>query len=157
MDVAAWRVQPHVLSEGPRPAAGPPWFMSVFGRDSVITSLQALPFVPDMAKTTLLALAAFQGTRVDEFRDEEPGKILHEFRYGELTAFEERPHSPYYGAADATPLFLILLDEYARWTGDYQLVRDLGLEASAAPKWIDDYGERKGDGYVDHQRNRETA
>jgi len=157
IDLAALRFQPHVLSEGALPAAGLPWFMSVFGRDSVITSLQALPFVPDMARATLLAMAAFQGTHVDEFRDEEPGKILHEFRYGELTAFEERPHSPYYGAADATPLFLILLDEYARWTGDYQLVRDLELEARAALKWIDDYGDRNGDGYVDYQRHMETG
>jgi glycogen debranching enzyme len=157
VDLAALRFQPQILSEGALPAAGLPWFMSIFGRDSVITSLQALPFVPDMAKATLKALAAYQGTRVDYFRDEEPGKILHEFRYGELTAFEERPHSPYYGAADSTPLFLILLDEYARWTGDYQIVRDLELEARAALKWIDEFGDHNGDGYVDYQRAMETG
>jgi len=95
---------------------------------------------------------------VDDFRDEEPGKILHELRYGEMTAFEERPHSPYYGAADATPLFLILLDEYERWTGNAQLVRDFELEARAALDWIDQYGDRDGDGYVEYsRRNTETG
>jgi glycogen debranching enzyme len=157
VDLAALRFHPQILTEGALPAAGLPWFMSIFGRDSLITSLQALPFVPEMAKSTLHALAAFQGTRVDDFRDEEPGKILHEIRYGELAAFEERPHSPYYGAADSTPLFLILLDEYARWTGDYQIVRDLELEARAALKWIDEYGDHNGDGYIDYERRMETG
>ena len=100
-----------------------PWFMTIFGRDSLIVSLQALPFAPGLAESALRMLAARQGTRIDEFRDEEPGKILHEQRFGELTAFEERPHSPYYGSADSTPLFLVLLDEYERWTGDRELVR----------------------------------
>ena len=108
------------------PAAGLPWFMTMFGRDSIITSLQALPFVPELAATTLRELASRQGTRSDDFRDEEPGRILHELRYGELTAFEERPHSPYYGTADATPLFVVLLDEYERWTGDTRLVARAG-------------------------------
>ena len=114
------------------PAAGLPWFMTMFGRDSIFTSLQALPFTPELAATTLRVLAMWQGTRVDDFRDEDPGRILHEMRYGEMTAFEERPHSPYYGCADATALFVVLLDEYERWTGDRQLVRDLELEARAA-------------------------
>ena len=77
---------------------------------------QALPFTPELAATTLKALGDWQGSRIDDFRDEDPGRILHEMRYGELTAFEERPHSPYYGSADATPLFVVLLDEYERWT-----------------------------------------
>jgi glycogen debranching enzyme len=77
----------------------------------MITSYQTLPFGSNLAVATLRALALRQGTRVDDFRDEEPGKIMHEARFGEMTAFEERPHSPYYGAADATPFFLILLDE----------------------------------------------
>ena len=106
-------------------AAGLPWFMTMFGRDSILTSLQALPFTPELAAATLLALGGWQGSRVDDFRDEDPGRILHEMRYGELTAFEERPHSPYYGAADATPLFVVLLDEYERWSGDRRLVREL--------------------------------
>src|SRR6266576_4199953 len=157
VDLAALRFEPRVVPGGALPAAGLPWFMSIFGRDSVITSLQALPFVPDLARTTLHALARWQGTRVDDFRDEEPGKILHELRYGELSAFEERPHSPYYGAADATPLFLILLDEYSTWTGDYQIVRDLELEARAALTWIDAYGDHNGDGYIDYQKRMETG
>ena len=103
-------------------------------------------------------LAATQGTRVDDFRDEQPGKILHEIRLGEMTAFEERPHSPYFGAADATPLFLVLLDETERWTGDAQLVRDLEDEARAALAWIDEYGDSNGDGYVEYERrNKETG
>ena len=85
------------------PAAGLPWFMTMFGRDSILTSLQALPFTAELAATTLRALGEWQGSRLDDFRDEDPGRILHEMRYGEMTAFEERPHSPYYGGADATP------------------------------------------------------
>jgi glycogen debranching enzyme len=157
VDLAALRFQARAVDEGALPAAGLPWFMSIFGRDSILTSFQALPFVPELAKTTLHALARWQGTHVDRFRDEEPGKILHEIRYGELTAFEERPHSPYYGAADATPLFLVLLDEYSTWTGDKQIVRSLEVEARAALAWIDDYGDRNGDGYIDYQRAMETG
>ena len=93
--------------------------MALFGRDSLVTSHQALPFAPELAKTTLRVLAALQATKLDGFRDEEPGKILHELRVGELTQFGERPHSPYYGSADATPMFLVLLDEVERWTGDH--------------------------------------
>jgi len=119
---------------------------------------QALPFNSELAEATLQALAQQQGTRVDDFRDEEPGKIMHEMRFGEMTAFEERPHSPYYGAADATPLFLILLDEVERWTGNAELVRQLEMEARAALTWIDKYGDRNGDGYVEYsRRNTETG
>lgn len=121
-------------------------------------SYQALPFTSAFAETTLQALAQLQGTRVDDFRDEEPGKIMHEMRFGEMTAFEERPHSPYYGAADATPFFLILLDEVERWTGNATLVRQLEIEARAALTWIDTYGDRNGDGYVEYsRRNTETG
>jgi glycogen debranching enzyme len=158
IDLAAIRFFPGVVhGGGALPAAGLPWFMSIFGRDSILTSFQALPFVPELAVTTLRALAAWQGTRRDDFRDEEPGKILHELRYGELTAFEERPHSPYYGAADVTPLFIVLLDEVERWTGDRELVEDLEMEARAALNWIDEYGDHDGDGYVDYQRQMETG
>ena len=101
--------------------------MAMFGRDSILTSLQALPFAPELAATTLRALADWQGTRVDDFRDEDPGRILHEMRYGETAAFEEQPHSPYYGNADATPLFVVLLDEYERWTGDTQAGAGAGV------------------------------
>ena len=132
--------------------------MTLFGRDSLITSFQALPFQSELAGTTLRVLASRQGMRTDEFRDEEPGKILHELRRGELTAFEERPHSPYYGSADSTMLFLILLDEYERWTEDRALVRELEQNARAALEWIDEHGDRDGDGYVEYERrNAETG
>jgi glycogen debranching enzyme len=131
--------------------------MSIFGRDSVLTSLQALPFTPELARATLIALAAWQGTVINDFREEEPGKILHEIRYGELVAFLERPHLPYFGAADSTPLFLILLDEYERWSGNVQLVSELEQEARAALDWIDTYGDKTGDGYVDYERKMDTG
>jgi glycogen debranching enzyme len=139
------------------PAAGLPWFMALFGRDSLLTSYQALPFLPELARTSLQVLGATQGKIVDGFRDEEPGKILHELRLGELTEFRERPQSPYYGASDTTPLFLVLLDEYERWTGDGELVRRLEAPARAALDWIDRYGDRDGDGYVEYQRAQETG
>jgi glycogen debranching enzyme len=158
VDLAALRFYPLTLGGQALPAAGLPWFMTIFGRDSMIVSYQALPFASEFAKATLTALAQRQGTRVDDFRDEEPGKIMHEARFGEMTAFEERPHSPYYGAADATPFFLILLDEYERWTGNAELVQDLEFEARAALRWIDTYGDRNGDGYVEYnRRNTETG
>jgi glycogen debranching enzyme len=158
IDLAALRFYaPLVGKGGALPAAGLPWFMSIFGRDSIITSLQALPFTPELARVTLLTLAAWQGTVVNAFREEEPGKIMHETRYGELVAFLERPHLPYFGAADSTPLFLILLDEYERWSGDIQLVQELEVEARAALAWIDQYGDRNGDGYVDYERRLPTG
>lgn len=157
IDLAALRFNPHSFPGKSLPAAGLPWFMTVFGRDSVFTSLQTLPFTPELAESTLMYLAAWQGSRVDDFRDEQPGKILHEVRFGEMTAFEERPHSPYYGAADATALFLILLDEYERWSGNTYLVQRLESAARAALRWIDDYGDTNHDGYVDYERRRDTG
>jgi glycogen debranching enzyme len=157
IDLAALRFHPDILPGASVPAAGLPWFMALFGRDSLITSYQALPFVPELAATTLRVLAACQGKVVDDYREEEPGKILHELRFGELTAFRERPHSPYYGSADATPLFLVLLDEYERWTGDAVLARELEGPARAALDWIDHFGDRDGDGYVEYQRKTEAG
>ena len=151
IDLAALRFATGI-GPGALPAAGLPWFMAVFGRDSLITSFQALPFAPELAATTLSTLALFQGQSMDPFRDEEPGKIMHELRLGELTAFEERPHSPYYGSADGTMLFLILLEEYVRWTGDRALAQELEPEARGAISWIDRYGDRDGDGYVEYER-----
>jgi glycogen debranching enzyme len=151
-DLAALRFYPHIAEQDVSlPAAGLPWFMSLFGRDSIITSYQVLPFLPELARTTLRTLAARQGTTVDDFRDQEPGKILHEIRFGELTAIGEAPHSPYYGTADATPLYLVLLDEYERWSADRELVRELEPNARAALDWIDLYGDLDGDGYVEYQ------
>jgi glycogen debranching enzyme len=157
-DLAALRFSTLTMPGRSLPAAGLPWFMTIFGRDSIFTSLQALPFNSELAATTLLALAERQGTRTDDFRDEDPGRILHEMRYGELTAFEERPHSPYYGNADATPLYVVLLDEYERWTGDLKLVRRLEQAARAAIAWIDEYADLQGNGYISYQRrNADTG
>jgi glycogen debranching enzyme len=157
IDLAALRFSPLTAGGRSLPAAGLPWFMTMFGRDSIFTSLQALPFVPELAATTLRELGLRQGTRIDDFRDEDPGRILHEMRYGELTAFEERPHSPYYGSVDATPLFVVLLDEYERWTGDRHLVSELEYEARAALTWIDEYADLMGDGYIWYRRRNEQT
>jgi glycogen debranching enzyme len=157
VDLAALRFSPPVAGGRSLPAAGLPWFMTMFGRDSIFTSLQALPFTPELAATTLRTLGAWQGSRIDDFRDEDPGRILHEMRYGEMTAFEERPHSPYYGNADATALYVVLLDEYERWTGDRRLVRELESVARAALNWIDEYADLMGTGYVWYQRRNEET
>ncbi|HXD55517.1 MAG TPA: glycogen debranching N-terminal domain-containing protein [Solirubrobacteraceae bacterium] len=157
-DLAALRLQPDLGDGATLPAAGLPWFMALFGRDSLITSFQALPYLPELAATTLRVLAAAQADDRDDFHEREPGKILHELRYGELTARGERPHSPYYGTADATPLFLVLLDEYHRWSGDDDLVRALEPNARAALAWIEDSGDADGDGYVEYAcRNLSTG
>src|ERR671910_373646 len=152
VDLAALRIEgtladePYVL-----PAAGLPWFMTLFGRDTLVTSLQTLWVGPDLARGALHLLGELQGSKVDEFRDEEPGRILHEIRQGELTVLGEKPHSPYYGTADATPLWLILLSEYWRFTGDDAFVRTRWHNVLAALAWIDRYGDRDGDGYVEYQ------
>ena len=134
------------------PAARLPWYMAVFGRDSLITSYQALPFVPQLASATLQVLAHRQATAGRDFKDAEPGKILHELRFGELTYFGDWPRSPYYGSADSTPLFLILLDEYERWSGDTDLVVELEPQARAALNWLEHHGDLDGDGYLEYQR-----
>ena len=157
VDLAALRFSPAIAGTKSLPAAGLPWFMTMFGRDSILTSLQSLPFTPELAQTTLRVLGEWQGTRIDDFRDEDPGRILHEMRYGEMTAFEERPHSPYYGNADATPLFVVLLDEYERWTGDSTLVQEFEQEARAALRWIDEYADLQGNGYISYKRRNEET
>jgi glycogen debranching enzyme len=157
-DLGALRLHPDLGEGATLPAAGLPWFMALFGRDSLITSFQALPYLPGLAATTLRVLAARQAEERDDFHEQEPGKILHELRFGELTARGERPHSPYYGTADATPLFLVLLEEYHRWSGDAKLVRTLEPNARAALAWIEDSGDADGDGYVEYDcRNRATG
>ncbi|WP_346534470.1 glycogen debranching N-terminal domain-containing protein [Micromonospora sp. DPT] len=157
VDLAALRYSPLTLPAEPMPAAGLPWNATLTGRDPILTSLQALPFAPELALATLRMLGIDQGAVLDDFRDEEPGKILREFRYGETVAFEERPQSPYYGAADTTPLYVVLLDEYERWTGDAAVVHEFEDEARAALHWIDEYGDLMGDGYVWYQRRNEET
>lgn len=152
VDLAALRIEGEFDGESyVLPAAGLPWFMTLFGRDTLITSLQTVGIGPELARGALHLLGALQGTKVDDFRDEEPGKILHEIRQGELTVTGEKPHSPYYGTADATPLYLRLMSSYWNWTGDDDFVRDRWPNVLAALGWIDRYGDRDGDGYVEYQ------
>jgi glycogen debranching enzyme len=134
------------------PAAGLPWFMAVFGRDSLITGLQTLALGPDLALGALHALAREQATARDDFRDAEPGKIPHEIRHGVLARAGHLPHACYYGTVDATPLYLVLLAETWRWTGDLDSVRALLPTAEAALAWIDRHGDLDGDGFVEYQR-----
>lgn len=151
-DLLALRVQTRLEGHSVvLPAAGLPWFLTVFGRDTLITAFQSVAFGQQLARGALLELASLQGTAHNDFKDEEPGKILHEIRQGELTRLGRMPHSPYYGTADATMLWLILLSEYWRWTQDAALVRRLAPNARAALNWIDQYGDRDGDGYVEYQ------
>jgi glycogen debranching enzyme len=133
-------------------AAGVPWFTTLFGRDSAIAAIQTLPFRPQIAVETLEVLASLQATEVDDWRDAEPGKILHELRAGETARAGELPHSPYYGSIDSTPLWLILLGETFDWTGDQALVDRLWPNALAALRWIDEWGDRDGDGFVEYER-----
>jgi glycogen debranching enzyme len=129
-------------------AAGIPWFVTVFGRDSLITALQTLAYQREVAAQTLRTMAHFQGTVIDEWRDEEPGRILHELRVGELARAHKIPHTPYYGTVDATQLFLITVVEHAFWTGDLTLFNELRPCIEAALEWIDRYGATDHHGYV---------
>lgn len=137
---------------GSFPVAGLPWFGVPFGRDSLLAALQLLPFNSDIAKATLQTMAHYQGTKVDPWRDEQPGKILHEIRYGELANTNQIPFAPYYGSVDSTPLFLMLLVEYVKWTGDLELVNLLGDNIERALNWIDEYGDRDGDLFVEYHQ-----
>jgi glycogen debranching enzyme len=157
VDIAALRFRPEESSNLSIPAAGLPWFMAMFGRDSLFTSYQLLPFAPELASTSLKVLAERQGKVFDDLREEEPGRILHELRFGELTHFHERPQSPYFGASDTTPLFLVLLEEYERWTGDGELVHKLEPNIRAALEWIDKYGDSDGDGYIEYKRKTDLG
>ncbi|HZA94480.1 MAG TPA: glycogen debranching N-terminal domain-containing protein, partial [Gemmatimonadales bacterium] len=136
--------------DGTLPAAGIPWFVAPFGRDSLIASLQTLHIAPGRAKETLRTLAALQGQGVDPFREEEPGKILHEMRYGEMARLGDIPHTPYYGTVDATALFVMLFAETIRWTGDESLYRELLPNVQGALEWIERWGDRDGDGLVEY-------
>jgi glycogen debranching enzyme len=138
------------------PAAGLPWFVALFGRDTLIVSLQTMIVYPEFAAGTLEVLAQYQATERDDYRDAEPGKILHELRYGELAHFKLIPHTPYYGTADATPLYLIALHAAWKATGDQTLIERHLPNAEACLIWIDKYGDRDGDGFQEYQ-TRSTA
>ncbi|WP_431977077.1 glycogen debranching N-terminal domain-containing protein [Micromonospora haikouensis] len=139
------------------PATGLPWSMTLLGRESLVSSLQVLPFLPHRAVSTLRILALSQGARIDPFRGEQPGRIVQESRYGESAAFADTPDATDFSAADTTPLFVILLDEYERWTGDAELVRRYEFEVRAAIAWLDDYADVAGDGYVWSTRRQRRA
>src|SRR5579859_116692 len=133
-------------------AAGIPWFATIFGRDSIIAAYQSLCLNPQLAVDTLRVLARYQGARMNDWQDEQPGKILHEYRTGEMTRAGEMPFGPYYGSVDATPLFLILLGETFQWTANEELVRELLPAAYRALDWIEQYGDLDGDGFVEYIR-----
>ena len=151
-DMAALRLPiVHVDHMALLPAAGLPWFVAPFGRDSLIVSLQNILIHPDFARGTLDLLGFLQAKDEDDYRDAEPGKILHEIRYGELAHFKLIPHTPYYGTADATPLYLITLHAAWRATGDRALLERHLETAEGCLSWIDNYGDRDGDGFQEYQ------
>ncbi len=139
------------------PAAGLPWFLAPFGRDSLIVSLQNLLIYPGFARGTLQVLGALQSKVDDPHRDAEPGKILHELRRGELAHFKLIPHTPYYGTADATPLYLITLHAAWRATGDRDLLEQYAGTAEACLEWIDRDGDRDGDGFQEYQTRSDAG
>ena len=141
------------VGHGPFPVAGTPWYACPFGRDSIIASLQLLPYNPAVAYATLRTLAALQGAGVDPSREEQPGKIPHEVRRGEMARLGEVPFGRYYGSVDATPLWLVLLAETVRWTGDLDLLRDMLPAVKRAIAWMDRYGDADGDGYLEFARS----
>ncbi|HEV7641370.1 MAG TPA: glycogen debranching N-terminal domain-containing protein [Gaiellaceae bacterium] len=147
-DIAALQMRSRE-SSGKLPAAGAPWFMAVFGRDTIITCLQTLLFGPELARAALDTLAALQAPDDDPSIDAEPGKIVHEVRHGKAA---RRWFPRYYGTVDATPLFLVLLSEVWRWTDDWELAHQLKEPALAALRWIDEFGDRDGDGFVEYAR-----
>jgi glycogen debranching enzyme len=137
---------------GRLPAAGIPWYVAPFGRDSLLTACESLLLNPDVARDTLFVLAGLQARDDEAWRDAEPGKILHELRAGELAGAGIVPHTPYYGTVDATPLFVLLAADYYRWTADLETLTALRPAIDAALEWIDRHGDADGDGFVEYQR-----
>lgn len=153
LDLAALRIRPDdVTIKSAMPGGGLPWFMTAFGRDSLITAYEALPFHPELAQAALEALAEMQADDWDNWRDAEPGKIMHELRRGILAALDEIPHTPYYGSHDSTLWWLIVLDEYERWSGDTAFVRKVEPNARAALAWLEGPADLDGDGYLEYRK-----
>jgi glycogen debranching enzyme len=157
VDVAALRIRPDDISvKWAMPGGGLPWFMTVFGRDSLLTAYELMPFHQELAQATLEALAELQAIEWDNYRDAEPGKIMHELRRGTLAKLGKVPHSPYYGTHDATMLWLIVLDEYERWSGDTEFVRKMEQHARAALAWLEGPADMDGDGYVEYRKRSDS-
>ncbi len=145
------------MPEGRIIVGGIPWYAAPFGRDAAIVSIQTLPLCSDFARDTIKFLAAYQGKKEDVLREEEPGKIIHELRRGELANLGEIPHTPYYGSIDSTPLFLILVSEYLKWTNDLGLVKKIKGNIDKAIDWIKNYGDRDGDLFIEYERRAERG
>jgi glycogen debranching enzyme len=151
-DLGALRITDPDRPEEQAVAAGAPWFMALFGRDSLLTSYMALPLDPSLALGTLRALARAQGRREDPVTEEQPGRILHETRLGTNFPLIRGGGSVYYGTADATPLFVVVLGELARWGFAPDAVQALLPAADRALDWCQHYGDRDGDGFIEYQR-----
>ena len=157
LDIASLRIRPDAVSiKWAMPGGGLPWFMTVFGRDSLVTAYETMPFHQELGQATLEALAELQATEWDDFRDAQPGKIMHELRRGTLAKLRRIPHTPYYGTHDATMLWLIALDEYERWTADTQFVKRMEKHARAALAWLEGPADPDGDGYVEYRKRSKS-
>jgi glycogen debranching enzyme len=137
--------------------AGIPWYAAPFGRDALITSWETLILNPEIARDTLRFLATYQGSKVDPWKEERPGKILHEIRRGEMACNGEVPHTPYYGSVDATLWFVILLAEFYHWSGDRSFLEEMSIPLKRCLEWYRQYGDLDGDGYVEYLRESELG
>jgi glycogen debranching enzyme len=157
LDLAALRVRPDAVRiKWAMPGGGLPWFMTIFGRDSLIAAYESMHVHAELSQAALEALSELQATEWDNWRDAEPGKIPHELRRGSLAALNRVPHTPYYGSHDSTLLWLILLDEYERWTGDTAFVRRMEGQTRAALQWLEGPADLDGDGYIEYRKRSDS-